>query len=169
MPELREVLTAHMRDFHQPAYEVRPTPTHVPCPFGNRCCIHHHHLPITVLLLGVRTGRWCRRRGPRTRSASASSSSSPVCTCTHTQAARTHHTVVPQPHSLPSLPPPPPLSNHTEPPAKPIILSEALVWAATLAIAAPLGYDVRGVDLDADGILPGAVAAACEELAAAGE
>lgn len=31
MPELREVLTAHMRDFHQPAYEVRPTPTHIPC------------------------------------------------------------------------------------------------------------------------------------------
>lgn len=52
---------------------------------------------------------------------------------------------------------------------KPIILSEALVWAAVLAIAAPLGYEVRGVDLDSDGILPGAVAAACEALKAAGE
>lgn len=52
---------------------------------------------------------------------------------------------------------------------KPIILSEALVWAAVLAIAAPLGYDVRGVDIDSDGILPCAVAKACEALAAAGE
>jgi DNA-binding transcriptional MocR family regulator len=43
------------------------------------------------------------------------------------------------------------------------------VWAAVLAIAAPLGYDVQGVALDADGILPGAVAEACERLKAAGE
>lgn len=59
--------------------------------------------------------------------------------------------------------------NAEGPNTRPIILSEALVWAAVLAIAAPLGYEVRGVDLDADGILPQAVTAACEALKTAGE
>lgn len=52
---------------------------------------------------------------------------------------------------------------------KPIILAEALVWAAVLAIAAPLGYEVRGLDLDSDGMLPSALDAACLQLAKEGE
>ena len=52
---------------------------------------------------------------------------------------------------------------------RPIILSEALVWAAVLAIAEPLGYEVMGLDLDSDGIKPAAVEKACLELEARGE
>lgn len=52
---------------------------------------------------------------------------------------------------------------------KPIILSESLVWAAALAIAAPLGYEVRGLELDSDGMLPSALDVACRQLASEGE
>ncbi len=53
----------------------------------------------------------------------------------------------PPPPTSPLLPAPSTQkTTHPEPPKKPIILSEALVWAAVLAIAAPLGYDVRWVE-----------------------
>lgn len=84
---------------------------------------------------------------------------------------RQNHQGIPIPNLThhPTTNPTPTTHTQTEGGKKPIILSEALVWAAVLAIAAPLGYEVRGVDLDADGILPGAVAAACEALKAEGE
>ena len=43
------------------------------------------------------------------------------------------------------------------------------MWAAVLAIVAPLGYEVRGVALDEDGIVPAALEYACEQLKAEGE